>query len=997
MTQPLRLATALLALGACASPEPQGLRLSDQGTGPQVKFDIHHRPLPDIPLPNDFATRHDPTSPTGRRVNASMVAPTQWESVTRQALDQLDGWGTYAPISVGFTAPLDLAELARRHVGDDYAFDDDAVYLLDVTADSPELCQAVPLDLGEGNFPLVLERQEYYPNDPRAHTDQLLFEEVDEDANGNGVLDPGEDTDMDGVLDRPNLPHPGAGRFATMSHYERETHSLILRPVLPMRETATYAVVLTRRLLGEDGHPVRSPFAFVNHTGQTDALRPLEGCLSRYGLSLADVAFTWSFTTQSITRHLKVVREGMYGHGPMARLAEEYPANVYRLFDLKARGSAGNLKIVSGAEMREALTEALKLVSGSIGTEEQALIDSQKFVDFYVVGQYQSPQFFPREDADGKPLPLYRQSWDLDPRTGRAFIRPELVTFLLTVPKFRTGPAPVVLVGHGHMSNKLEAAFYTGTLARYGLATFAIDAVSHGLGIGELELEAARGMFRRFGLEPMFNALLQDRAFDQNGDGIKDSGADFWTAYTVHTRDVVRQSVVDLMQAVRILKAFDGVQRWTYDFNGDGQKDLAGDFDGDGQVDIGGQAPIHATGGSLGGILTSVLGGIEPQLEVAVPVASGGGLADIGIRRAVGDVSILLRIMGPLMLTRPDAQGQLQWWQDVPNLRDEGLVRLGPVGRPLAEGDTALVRNLRTGVYRCARVQAGGLLRVSVSSDEGDPLQVEVYEGVLPSQAPEGCQVPQGTSPYLTLDRLEVEAEFQGKGYAAGSPLVALGDGFGMRRGTPEFRRFMGIAQLLLDPVDPINYAPNYEHREVRFATGEQVRTRALVISTVGDTSVAVATGIAQARAAGFIGLTEKDPRYGKTANRVLIDVGAVEGVERTGRHLNPQGEPVLMDVEHLSALVPVDDGFDVPRLDPPLRLVGPSPRVGGITGTLLPMNRPTGDHGYRMPDPGRTYDIGTLMANLLGRYLSSNGTILSFDSCQHDSSCEWIRPVPSE
>ncbi len=48
--------------------------------------------------------------------------------------------------------------------------------------------------------------------------------------------------------------------------------------------------------------------------------------------------------------------------------------------------------------------------------------------------------------------------------------------------------------------------------------------------------------------------------------------------------------------------------------------------------------------------------------------------------------------------------------------------------------------------------------------------------------------------------------------------------------------------------------------------------------------NVPIATGTAIARAAGFIELYRKDPRYGKTVNRVLIDTGTIEGVERTGR-----------------------------------------------------------------------------------------------------------------
>src|SRR6478609_7977735 len=53
------------------------------GSGPRVVWDLTARPLPEIPLPNDVATFPDPGSPTGRRINASLVAPTGVESRLR--------------------------------------------------------------------------------------------------------------------------------------------------------------------------------------------------------------------------------------------------------------------------------------------------------------------------------------------------------------------------------------------------------------------------------------------------------------------------------------------------------------------------------------------------------------------------------------------------------------------------------------------------------------------------------------------------------------------------------------------------------------------------------------------------------------------------------------------------------------------------------------------------------------------------------------------------
>ncbi|MBI3181224.1 MAG: hypothetical protein HYZ28_03675 [Myxococcales bacterium] len=994
------LVLAAFALG-CASPEPEGLRLSEPGTGAEVKFDLYHRPFPDVPFPNDIATRFDASSPTRRRINASMVAATEWERATRELLDGIDGWGTFAAISVGFTKPLDVEVLFRRHQGDDYETGDDAVLVVDVTPDSPEFCDAVPLDMGEGNFPLVLERKEYFPNDPRNWTEQLIFEEAEEDVNGNGQLDPGEDTDMDGVLDHPNFRYPGADRFSAMTFYERETNSLVLKPVLPMRENTTYAVVLTRRLLDEEGRPVRSPFKWINHAAQTQALEPLVKCLPRYGLGLSDVAFTWSFTTQSISRDFRVIRDGLYGVGPMSRLATEFPPKLTRIHELKPKGTSANIKIVSGEEFRTAAMDIIPTVlGGKIDPAAQAVLDGMKFIDFHAVASFESPQFFPRNGPDDKPLPLYRQVWKVDPLTGEAFVRSETVTFWVTVPKNRNGPAPVVILGHGYTGNKLDPLVFGGFFARHGVATIGVECVSHGIGLGQAELEIARGLFKSKGLEPMFNALMRDRAQDWDNDGIKDSAADYWTAYISHVRDVVRQSAVDYMRLVQLLKSFDGAQRWEYDLNGDGTPELAGDFDADGRVDVGGSGSIHLAGASLGGIMATVMGGLEPQLDTVVPIAGGAGLGDVGVRSIQGGVgeAVNLRIMGPLLLTLRNAQGALELWQYLPDLNSLGKLRLGPMEGPEPkEGDTAVVTNLKTGEYRCGRVQANGLLRVAVSSDEGDRLKLEVYGGPLPPQKREGCRIPETSQPTLTIGSLGVEVKYQGRIYEKGSPITALGDGFGIKRGSPDLRRFMAIAQLIIDPADPVNYAPNFERRLLRYGTGEEVRTRALVVNTIGDMNVPVATGAAIARAAGFIELRKADPRYGVTPNRLLIDKGVVEAVERTGRYVNSAGKPVLMDVEHLSSVVPVDDGYDVPRLSPPLRMVGPSNRVGGYTGVLFPMSKPTGQHGFNPPDPSETWDLGSLMVNMLARYAATSGKELSFDKCQVTSSCAWIPPVPAD
>ena len=274
MTTKILLSCLSLAmLVACSSSStPEVLGMTEPGNGPVVNFDVHHLPFAEIPLPNDFATRYDASSPTKRRLNASILAgSTQWEQQTRAELDKLSGWGTLAPITVSFSKPIDPQVIVKHHYNDNFDYKDDAVLVLDVSPGSPGFCEAVPLDLGQGNYPQVLAQTDVYESDPRADLQTMTVEETEEDANGNGELDPGEDTDMDGVLDHPDTLD-GTPTGQRLEFYERETNTLYMKPVMPMREATTYAVVLTKRLVSPSGDPVRSPFEGINHGAQTAAL-----------------------------------------------------------------------------------------------------------------------------------------------------------------------------------------------------------------------------------------------------------------------------------------------------------------------------------------------------------------------------------------------------------------------------------------------------------------------------------------------------------------------------------------------------------------------------------------------------------------------------------------------------------------------------------------------------------------------------------------------------
>jgi hypothetical protein len=996
----MRTSCALILLAGCASGVPEGLAPAAEGPGPKVVFDVYAKPLPEIPLPNDFATRYDGLSPTHRRINASIAAaPTQWEQHTRAELDKLTGWGTLAPISVAFDAPLDLQQIVSRHQSPaDFA--DDAVYVFDVTEGSPDLCKPVPLDLGQGHFPVLSPDPDYFTDDPHASNQTLTFEGTEEDLNANGVLDPGEDTDMDGVLDHPNvLDAAHSGPFDAIGFYERETNTLIARPLYPMRESTTYAVVLTNRLVDTSGHPARSPFPNINHTAQTAQLAALPNCLAAQNLSLSDVSFTWAFTTQSTTADYRAVRDGLYGKGPMAWLSKQFPAELATLEDGRhPTATSRNTKIVPGDQFLQLGTQLFQVYGGgqTSGTK-QAFADWLKFVDFYAAGSVISPQFFRRNDSLGVPLPLYDQTFDLDPVRGDAFTRPENVPMFIAAPKGRKGPAPVVIFVHGHGGSELDSLLVMGPFARAGLATIGIDAVSHGIGLDATDRTLVSELVKPYGIDPLANVLTSNgRAIDWDHDGVVDSGADFFTGYVVHTRDELKQTMVDIMQLVRVLRSFDGQRRWAYDVNRDGVNDLAGDFDGDGVVDIGGpNVPIYLAGASLGGIISSLGGGVEPEFDAILPILPGGYLSEIGSRSALGQVRVplVLRMMGPMLVVKPDENGKPALYETVPNVLHALDVKVASLPAALKPGAIAVVRNLDTGEWRCGRAQPNGHLRAAVSSDDGNKLRFELYDGELPTKAPEGCD-PSSATPVLTIDAFDADQKFQGATHAARSPLVALGDGFGMRRSSPDLRKLFGLAQVALESADPANFAPNYEGtRQLTYGDGSTVATRSLMVPMTGDPGVPIATANALMRAAGHLDFEHVDPAYGVTPQQELLDLGFVQGVYRASPYKDPMGDPVLEDVSVLEQVSGSDDGFGAPRLSPPMRLLRDA--GGGRVGALFPYMNPQGQHSFPVPDPAKTFDLGTLLINLFADYLGSGGTRVRLEPCMERNNCDWLAPVP--
>lgn len=1065
----ITLSVAAALFMACLSEAPQGLAPA-QPAATTVAMDFYHKPLPKIPLPNDLATRYDPTSATGRRLNASLVAPTEFEKKARASIDRLDGWGTYAPITIPFTGPIDVMSIRDRHCtyearipspagfeepdeGEEVCvFDtdqsDDAIYLVNVTRDSDDYGRAHHLDIGHGNYPIIVEAQDaYWDNDPRDWLMSVFMDEADEDLNGDGVLQPEEDTDSDGHLDVPNY-FPGmnpprddlkARANALMSFYDRETNTLIVRPMMPLRERETYAVVVTRRVLDESGEPVGSPFSIVNHESQTDDLMALLDKMPE-GLTTEDIAFAFTFSTQTIESGWKAIRDGLYGYGVQGHLGEDFPAEIATLEPVRDEGYFDGMTRPTILPNEQWAKGAYGLLSSQLlGSDTGSLtyqmsMEHQPFIDYHVVGSFDSPQLFERYDEEGHLLALDEQIWPEDLDSVPVNARSERVFFWLAMPRKEVSargegkPVPVVIMGHGYGSQRFEALEFAPYFAKLGMATLAIDCVSHGIGINTEERKQAQDILGALGLKSFMEAILTDRAFDQNSDGVNDSGADFWTGYMFHTRDVVRQSALDYMQMIRVFESFDGTRRWNFDIDGDGNDELAGDFDADGVVDIGLGSMWTMTGGSLGGIMTGVVGSVEPAITVAAPLVGGGGLADIGNRSLQGGVreAVVLRAMGPVFWGNLVGDTDvLQLGTVVPDLNDDARETFGSL-TGVEVGDTLRVTNLRTNESGCGLVQASGRVRAAVGCNIGDPITINVYGGAVMAPG-DGCELLPEADLVGTLDTFETDVVFQSHVYHAGSPLRSVAEGLGKRRSTPGLRQFLYLAQHVLDPADPGVLTEFMLRRPFKYeGTGQQTGAHMMAVTTLGDMNVPASGGVNLARSAGLVDFENTDPRWGKTPNQVLLETGVYEAVHTIGRYHDVNGAPVHLDVENFSqGTDPWLD--DVPRLDKPVRLYKEDEFCGqsepydklecGISGLMLPQTSLTGKHGFDFPgqwvEQGRdrctnectkeateedddpcgcdtleVFDIGTFIFHTLGRYLSSGGTQWNVDPCNGTGTC---------
>lgn len=994
--------------GGCA-PAPEGLRATPDGTGPMIRIDWDAEPLPDIPFPNDLASRPDPTSPTGLRLNLPEHADVQMEALTRQRLNELTGFGTFSMITVGFDAPLDLDALLAAQAGDvldEASFRDDAVLLIDVDPASPGFGRPVALDFATGRFPSdATTLGTFLPNDPRADQPHLLWETGEEDLDGDGVLDPGEDTDGDGLLDHPNVWPPGGDpRFDVLTFYDLQTDDLVLRPVVPLREETRYALVLTEDLIGRDGQPVRSPWAWVHHTRQTEALRPVIDTLASLGRDVDDLAYAWTFTTGSTTRELWEVAEGLRGRGPFASLGARFPAGVTKGHELHVRTDLADPLTLPAEMLLEPLSDLPVLPEDLVGP----LLDVyQLYASDLVGGTIVSPDLMYDRD-DGGHFDA-DEVWRLDRNTGWIDAQPREIAFTCVLPKATADhqpPWPVAIHAHGYGSTRVDFLAFAYGLTRTGVAVCALDAQGHGLpDLGEFD-DLVQPILSLTGTDPLFWHLDHDRLRDLDNDGIDDPAGDQYSADAFHTRDMIRQPVIDVVQLVRSLRACGTAQMDQVRLTEQGPfttgRRLSCDFDNDGAPDLGGpDVPFMLHGVSQGGIMTSLSTAVVDDLQASVLTVPGGGLVDIAGRTDISRVAdgMVGRALSPLIIGEqlPDGWRLSQVAVSVDHYEVLPIATLDA----WPEGGSVVVRNLDLDRESRGLIPADGRVRVPIAANAPDAAQ----RARLAQIPPEGA----GEDDVYTVDdnvglgdRLEIEVldasgqpvqqitrwahrgRFEGVTHQRDTPLFAAGWGLGLRRGSADLRKTIAVLSMAVEAGDPISYARRWFDEPY----GDPVPV--LIHLTTGDTTVPIATGISLARAAGMIDTTTIDPRYGTTVDRWLVDNHVIHGVEEYGPWQTPKGTPLLFDPDDLDEDT---DGWDAPS-DAPLRATLQLPS-GASAGLRFLYVEPRGTHAYITPDASAPFDVPHFGAMQMAWFLSSGGELRD-DPCLATPDCPFL-PPPAE
>jgi hypothetical protein len=356
-----------------------------------------------------------------------------------------------------------------------------------------------------------------------------------------------------------------------------------------LRQHERYAVIVTRGVRDTAGEPVKATKQFrhlrtdVAAWYRTKLLEAL-GAAAQIGIKEQDIVVASVYTTQSVTSVMERIRDQIKRGTPAPASFAIGPAGERAVFDLaKVTSIVHNRHVGVSPDVFDSTTSIdlrpLKnVVPGAI--------------EKIAYGYYASPDYIVHP---GEYIPA------VGTRSGiPAVQRYSDIYFTLYLPSGSRPAAgwPVALVAGGTSNNQhTTSGNFAAKLAARGIACMGINHVGQGFGpLGTLTVNLANGS----------TVTIPDagRAIDQGGDGIiantEGSEAAGPRAWTIAERDGHRQTVIDFLQLVQVIKA--GM-----------------DVDGDTIADID-PSRIYFIGASAGSMIGTIFLSLEP--DVATGAAS---------------------------------------------------------------------------------------------------------------------------------------------------------------------------------------------------------------------------------------------------------------------------------------------------------------------------------------------------------------------------------------
>jgi len=410
---------------------------------------------------------------------------------------------------------------------------------------------------------------------------------------------------------------------------------LVVKPTMALKDNTNYMVVVTSALKSTSGEAARPSAFFSLLTGSTplvdssnvsqvpgrddataaqlEGLRKLTNAMlavsgsASPAIAATDVAVAWSFKTQTLGKVLAKIQTNSL------IVANPYTAATNFLFAATTPNPAAPPAGTGGLGTVDFYTFASQV---AVAAGSTALLDSYTAspssfdrIGSVVLGAVKLPYYLDAAANANDTAPL-SSTFQVDSYGSPTTKSVETVPFLMTIPKGAApaalgGKWPVVIFQHGFTVDKKVVFGIANSLSKAGFAVIAIDAVLHG--------------DRTFGLD-----LVNNTTSAAGPDGTADSSGTHYLNLTslLTSRDNIRQSVADLIYLTRLLE----VQTMDVVNNTTGLPALGGDGTPDLIV---GAAPVAYVGHSNGGILGTVLAGVEPAIKTFALVNPGGDYASI--------------------------------------------------------------------------------------------------------------------------------------------------------------------------------------------------------------------------------------------------------------------------------------------------------------------------------------------------------------------------------